>query len=201
MSAHSLGLLTELLFILFLLLGDTTLLEVVCEHVPFNNIRDITDKYGNTPYHLVMEHKCSPTTIKICEILSKWPIDPCLANKRGIRPDEKRISDRRNAILHEAEKNFRSKLPQKKKSKHSKKKRSKYHSKVAKETPDNVSQVMVEEVDNTHDLEFPSSIAELPNNQFAVLIKENIERFQNIQVVILSLLQMLKNIQVLHQVY
>ena len=48
---------------------------------------------------------------------------------------------------------------------------------MAKETPDNVSPVMVEEVDNTHDLELPSSIAELPNNQVAVLIKENIERF------------------------
>lgn len=129
-----------------------------------------------------MEHKCSPTTIKVCEILSKWPINSSSANHRSMKPGEKRtgekrIADRRYAILKEAEKNFLSKKTQNRKSKHARKRRSKALSLAASENmaSDSASPTTVEEADSSSCLDIPVSVTEMPNDHVTALIKKNIE--------------------------
>ena len=87
----------------------------MCKYYPYGSRPNgtVQDSKGNTPYHLVMERKRSPNTIKICEILSGYPINPSLFNKLGKRPgdgkskQEKR--DRRNLIMQDAAKQFQPK--------------------------------------------------------------------------------------------
>ena len=100
--------------------GNTNLLEVACKHYPFDEVLDLTDKENNTPYHLAMERRCSPTTIKICEILSHYPINPILTNIHNRKPGEKkhgardkRASDKRYPILEVASKQFQQQMKKK----------------------------------------------------------------------------------------
>ena len=87
------------------------LLEQVCKHYPYGSFPDgkIQDSKGNTPYHLVMERRKSPNTIRICEILSQYPINPTLPNKHGKKPGDGRVrsrQDKRYLIMQEAAKQF-----------------------------------------------------------------------------------------------
>ena len=90
------------------------MLEAVCEHFPYENEAGrIQDKTGNSPYHIVMDRKCSPNTIRICEILSKHPINPDIVNNQGKRPGkvnpQKSITDKRCAIMQAAAEKFQTK--------------------------------------------------------------------------------------------
>ncbi len=79
-------------FILNIHVGDPDalkLLEVVCKYFPYDDYENgrIQDKSGNTPFHMVMERKRSPNSIKICEILAASNnINPNTPNKRGKKP-------------------------------------------------------------------------------------------------------------------
>ena len=86
------------------------LLQEVCKHFPYENYPDgkVQDSKGNTPYHLVMERKKSPNTIRICEILSQHPINPSLQNNHGKKPGDGRAKDqdKRYIVMQEAAKKF-----------------------------------------------------------------------------------------------
>ena len=79
-------------FILNIHVGDPDalkLLEVVCKYFPYDDYENgrIQDKSGNTPFHMVMERKRSPNSIKICEILAASNnINPSAPNNRGKKP-------------------------------------------------------------------------------------------------------------------
>ena len=90
------------------------LLEEVCKHYPFPEDGKVQDKRGDTPYHMVMERKCSPNTIKICKILSQHSMNPNTPNEHGKKPRHTGKYDTRCAIMLEAAKKFQT---QKKKSK------------------------------------------------------------------------------------
>lgn len=85
---------------------------MVCENYPYDNDHQdgrIQDKKGDTPYHMVMEHKCSPNTIKICEILSRHPINPSLPNNCGkklVGGKVKEKRDQRYIIIQKAAEQF-----------------------------------------------------------------------------------------------
>ena len=92
-------------------------MEVVCNHYQFPEDFDdkaqATNKDGQTPYHLVMQRKQSDVTIKLCEILGNYPINPSLPDNRGKRPLDKLKSlkdkgarDKRVPILTKNAQNF-----------------------------------------------------------------------------------------------
>ena len=99
------------------------LLEVVGKHYPYDEDMEgrITDKDGNTPFHLVMERKRSPISIKVCEILSKCCINPKIVNIHGKRAGDgkkgKDHRDRRFQILQEAAQKFEKKSEKRKRKK------------------------------------------------------------------------------------
>ena len=100
--------------------GNTNLLEVACKHYPFDEVLDLTDKENNIPYHLAMERRCSLTTIKICELLGRYPINTTLTNKHNRKPVEKkqgardkRSSDKRYPVLEMASKQFQQQMKKK----------------------------------------------------------------------------------------
>ena len=116
-----------------MILAETAmkLLEVVCKKYPYKLCQEgiIQDKNGDTPYHIVMERKRSPNTIKICKILSEYPINPTPANKQGKKPGEGRTKqDERYSIVEKAADRFQTKESSKKSGK--KKKKSKAISKT-----------------------------------------------------------------------
>ena len=88
------------------------LLEEVCKHFPYPEDGKVQDSSNNTPYHLVMGRKKSPSTIRICEILSHHPINPNVPNNHGKKPGEGRTKDhqekkdRRYHIMQEAARQF-----------------------------------------------------------------------------------------------
>ena len=92
-------------------------MEVVCDHYEFPEDFDdkaqATNKDGQTPYHLIMQRKQSDLTIKLCEILGNYPINPSLPDNRGKRPLDKLKSlkdkgarDKRVPILTKNAQNF-----------------------------------------------------------------------------------------------
>ncbi len=68
-------------------------MEIICNHYQFPEDFDdkaqATNKDGQTPYHLIMQRKQSDVTIKLCEILGNYPINPSLPDNRGRRPLDK----------------------------------------------------------------------------------------------------------------
>ena len=82
------------------------LLEEVCKHYPFPEDGKVQDKRGDTPYHIVMERKRSPNTIKICKILSQHDINPSVPNEHGKKPRHTEKNDERCTIMLEAAKKF-----------------------------------------------------------------------------------------------
>ena len=92
-------------------------MEMVCNHYQFPEDFDdkaqATNKDGQTPYHLIMQRKQSDVTIKLCEILGNYPINPNLPDNRGKRPLDKAKSqkdkgahDKRVPILTKSAQNF-----------------------------------------------------------------------------------------------
>ena len=92
-------------------------MEMFCSHYRFSENFDdkaqATNKDGQTPYHLIMQRKQSDVTIKLCEILGNYPINPNLPDNRGKRPLDKAKSqkdkgahDRRVPILTKSAQNF-----------------------------------------------------------------------------------------------
>ncbi len=112
---------TALCIVSSILIGEATILLEVCKHFPYEADGKVQDSRGNTPYHLVMERKKSPITIKICEILSHYCINPSLPNKHGKKPgdgrakDQQEKKDKRYIIMQEAAKMFQ--VPKKKEKK------------------------------------------------------------------------------------
>lgn len=85
------------------------LLEEVCKHFPYTEDGKVQNNSNNTPYHLVMERKKNPSTIRICEILSHHPINPNVPNNHGKRPGEGRTKDhqdKRYLIMQQAARQF-----------------------------------------------------------------------------------------------
>lgn len=82
------------------------LVEEVCKHYPFSEDGRVQDKRGDTPYHIVMERRRSPNTIKICKILSQHDINPSVPNEHGKKPRHTEKNDERCAIMLEAAKKF-----------------------------------------------------------------------------------------------
>ena len=100
------------------------MLEAVCKYYPYHNHHDgrIQDKKGDTPYHLVMERKNSPNTVRLCEILKQYPINPNVANSHGKKPiKSKSHHDKRHIILQEAAAEFQARSSSKKNGKKKKK--------------------------------------------------------------------------------
>ena len=83
------------------------LLEEVCKRYHYGDNQDgrVQDKEGDNPYHIVMKCSESPTTIKICEILSQFPINPLISNNNNEKPMD-RSKDKRHPILQKAAKKF-----------------------------------------------------------------------------------------------
>ena len=86
-----------------------------------------------------MQQKQSDLTVKICEILSKYPINPSLADERGQRPADfkhpKFKGDKRVPILMEAAKKFQAEQSRRKARSSSKSKLKKSSSKSKKGVP------------------------------------------------------------------
>ena len=110
------------------------LLDEVCKHFPYDDYPEgrVQDRKGDTPFHLVMKRKKSPDTIRICEILSQYHINPTVPNNHGKRPGDGRQDnkDKRYIIMQEAAKKFQSTK------KKSKKKRGKATPAPASSTPE-----------------------------------------------------------------
>ena len=92
-------------------------MEMVCSHYQFPEDFDdraqATNKDGQTPYHLIIQRKQSDVTIKLCEILGNYPINPSLPDNRGRRPldkfkslKDKGARDKRVSILTKNAQNF-----------------------------------------------------------------------------------------------
>lgn len=93
----------------FIIIGEAiSFLEQVCKHYPYQNHPNgkIQDSKGNTPYHLVMGRRKGPNNIKICEILSQYPINPNLSNNNGKKASDGRGQDKRYLIMQQAAKQF-----------------------------------------------------------------------------------------------
>ena len=78
----------------------------------FDTKTHATNTRGQTPYHMIMQQKQSDLTVKICEVLSRYPINPSLADERGQRPADFKHpkfkkGDKRVPILMEAANKFR----------------------------------------------------------------------------------------------
>ena len=115
-------------------------MEKVCSCYQFPEEFDTkthaTNRRGQTPYHLIMQQKQSDLAIKLCEILSKYPINPSLADERGQRPADfkhpKFKGDKRVPILMEAAKRFQAEQSRRKARSSSKSKPKKSSSKSKK---------------------------------------------------------------------
>ena len=82
---------------------DMGILHLVCKRFDFSS-RTIVDEKGKTPWHIAIETQRTQTTTKICEVLSEYPIDPSLKDKKGKRADyQKRDCDKRVSILRKKE--------------------------------------------------------------------------------------------------
>ena len=104
----------------------------------FNTKTHATNTRGQTPYHMIMQQKQSDLTVKICEVLSRYPINPSLADERGQRPADfkhpKFKGDKRVPILMEAAKKFQAEQSRRK-AKSSKSAAKKSSSKSKKKVP------------------------------------------------------------------
>ncbi len=131
----------------------------------------------NTPYHLVMEQKSSPTTIKICEILCNWPINPTSANYRGKKPGEKWIGtkDVRFSILKMAEQKYKSQKVSKKKSKSARKRKFKKDTEENGEKPQTTLESFNQDTGDPNKDKVTLSIAEMSNDQVMASVKTNIK--------------------------
>ena len=89
------------------------LLEEVCMRYPFPEDGKVQDKRGDTPYHMVMERKRRPNTIKICEILSQHSINPSIPNRYGKKPRLTDKYDERYDIVLNAAKKFQTPVKRK----------------------------------------------------------------------------------------
>ena len=88
--------------------GEVQVLEMVCSKFNFPENGRITDKRGQTPFHIAMRAKRNDTSESVCAVLSQFPINPDVADHSGKMPtDGKSKNDKRIQILQEAAERFK----------------------------------------------------------------------------------------------
>ena len=81
---------------------------MVCSKFNFPENGRITNKRGQTPFHIAMRAKQNETSKSVCAVLSQFPINPEVADRSGKMPtDGKSKNDKRIQILQEATERFK----------------------------------------------------------------------------------------------
>lgn len=72
---------------------DVVILNMVCAEFDYTS-QKVCDEEGKTPWHLALSAKRKQISIDICEVLSKYPIDPSKKDKNGKRADLGKSADK-----------------------------------------------------------------------------------------------------------
>ena len=88
---------------------------MICSKFNFPENGIVINSEGQTPFHIAMKAKRNNTSVRVCVVLSHFPINPEVPDQSGKMPtDGKPKSDKRIQILKEATERFRySKSPEK----------------------------------------------------------------------------------------